>query len=378
MGDRRRSGTGRTTRTPQPGRGQRSQAKLIAAVGLPLLVAVGLIGLIPSSDPGADDPVVSTTTTLPPASPDAKAFETRVNDALRVLAGERLRPVIQAASQWMEQKATAETLSGELSLFIPEAVRTRQALVAIPPLKEAPSARDLYRDSIGLYADFGRIYLVAVDPAAEALRPQLDLAARRLRSLADKLYDQAHALVDPASEQALEGDDVIVRRAPEVPDWEAEGLAAGPPLAEAPPPPPAVPPEREAQRDEEPRKEWEARVRKAGFPSGADLAAALGSGDAPRLGTLAETYLASVAALRVAPDPEGGRVRAAVVALSFLVEAESARMAQAATLLPAGPARDRLTRVAGRLALVGENLLEPDLRGRPSGLDPTLLDDPAP
>jgi hypothetical protein len=347
-------------------------------VGLPLLVAVGLIGLIPSSDSGGDDPVVSTTTTLPPASPEAKAFETRVNDALRVLAGERLRPVIQAASQWMEQKATAETLSGELSLFIPEAVKTRQALAAIPPLKEAPAARDLYRDSIGLYADFGRIYLVAVDPAAEALRPQLDLAARRLRSLADKIYDQAHALVDPASAQSLEGDDVIVRRAPEVPDWEAEGLAAGPPLAEAPPPPPPVPPEREAQRDEEPEKEWEARVRKAGFPSGADLAAALGSGDPARLGALAETYLASVAALRVAPDPEGGRVRAAVVALSFLVEAESARLAQAAALLPAGPARDRLTRVAERLALTGENLLEPDLRGRPSGLDPALLDDPAP
>jgi hypothetical protein len=53
-------------------------------------------------------------------------------------------------------------------------------------------------------------------------------------------------------------------------------------------------------------------------------------------------------------------------------------MAQAATLLPAGPARERLSRVARRLALLGENMLEPDLRGRPSGFDAALLDDTAP
>jgi hypothetical protein len=349
----------------------------VAAVGLPLLVAVGLIGLIPSSDPGGDDPVVSTTTTLRTASPEAQAFQTRVNDALRVFAGERLRPVIEAASGWMEQKVTAESFSSEINLFLPEAVRARQVVAGIPLLEEAPAARDLYRDSVGLYVDFGRIYLVAVEPAAEPLRAQLDLAARRLRNLADKLYDQAQLLVDPASE-SLGGDNVVVRRLPEVPDWEAEGLAAGPPLADAPPPPPEVPPEREAQRDEEPEKAWLARLRQAGFPSGADLAAAIGSGDTGRLGAQAETYLASVSALRVAPDPEGGRGRAAVVALSYLVEAESARVAQAATLLPAGSARDRLSRVARRLALLGENLLEPDLRGRPSGFDPALLDDPTP
>ena len=377
MGKGRRSGTGRTAvRASQPRR-SRNQAKLVAAVALPLLVAVALIGLIPSSDSGGDDPVVSTTTTLREASAEGRAFQTRVEDAIRTFAGERLRAVIQAASEWMGQTRPAESFAGELNLFIPEAVRTRQAIAAIPALKEAPAAGEIYRDSIGLYADFGRIYLVALDPAAEPLRAQLDLGARRLRNLADKLYDQAQLLVDPAA-QAFDSEDVVVRRAPEVPDWDAEGLAAGPPLAEPPPPPPEVPPEREAQRDEEPEEQWLARVRKAGLPSGSDLAAAIGSGDGKRLGALAETYLASVAARRVAPDPEGGRVRAAVVGLSFLVEAESARMAQAATLLLAGPARDRLTLVAKRLALIGENLLESDLRGPPSGFDAKLLEDTAP
>ena len=378
MSNRRRRGAGRVAprgqkRTPTTG----TRARLVAAAGLPVLVAVGLIGLNAGSDAGGGDPVVSTTTTLRRASPEGRAFQTRVEDALRVLAADRLRPIIEAAGRWMEQAIPAEDLVKEINLFVPEAVRARQVVAGIPPLKEAPAARDIYRDSIGLYADFGRIYLVAVDPAAEPLRAQLDLAARRLRNLADKLYDQAHLMVDPAAE-SVAGDDVVVRRSPEVPDWDAEGLAAGPPLAEMPPPPPEVPPEREARRDEEPVEDWLARVRRAALPSGADLAAALRSGDGRRLGALAETYLASVAALRVAPDPEGGRVRAAVVALSYLLEAEAARVAQAATLLPAGPARDRLTRVAQRLALTGEHLLEPGLRGRASGLDPALLDDPTP
>jgi hypothetical protein len=375
MSNRRRTGT-RSGIHPQPGRSNRKQAKLVAAVGLPLIVAVALIGLVaPRSDTGDDNPVVSTTTTtLKPASPEGKAFQTRVEDALRIFASERLVAVIQAAGQWKDGKMPPEAFAGELNVYLPEAVKARQAIAAIPPLKEAPNVRDLYRDSIGLYIDFGRIYLVATDPAAEPLRAQLDLAARRLRVLADRIYDQGRTLIDPSS-QSLGDESVDIRRAPEVPDWEAEGLAAGPPLAEAPPPPPEVPPEREGQRQEEPEKKWLARLRKADFPSGADLAAAINAGDGKRLGELAETYLASVAAVRVAPDPEGGRVRAAVVALSFLVDAESARVAQAATVLPAGPARDRLSMVARRLALTGENLLEPDLRDGPTGFEPSLLDD---
>jgi hypothetical protein len=370
----------RRTRRPgshrPPARSNRQQAKLAAAIGLPLIVAVALIGLVaPGSESDGDNPVVSTTTTtLRPVSPEGKAFQTRVEDALRSFAAERLVAVIRAAGEWNEGKMPPETFAGELNLFLPEAVKARQAVAGIPVLKEAPGVRDIYRDSIGLYIDFGRIYLVATDPAAEPVRAQLDLAARRLRALADRIFDQAHILVDPSS-QSLGDESVDIRRAPEVPDWEAEGLAAGSPLAEAPAPPPEVPPEREAQRQEEPEKEWLARVRKADFPSGADLAAAIKAGNGKRLGDLAETYLAAVAALRVAPDPEGGRVRAAVAALSYLVDAESARVAQAATILPAGPGRDRLSTVARRLALIGEQLLEPELRGRPAGFDPSLLDD---
>jgi hypothetical protein len=364
---------------PRRGRNNRQQAKLVAAVGLPLILAVALIGLVPGSDSGDDNPVVSTTsTTLRPASPEGKAFQTRVEDAIRPFAADRLPAVIQAAVEWNQGKLTAEGFAGELNLYLPAAVEARQAVAAIPPLKEAPTARDLYRASMGLYIDFGRIYLVATDPAAEALRVQLDLAARRLRVLADKIYNQGHALIDPSS-QSPGDESVEIRRGPEVPDWDAEGLAAGPPLAEAPPPPPEALPEREAERPEEPEEKWLSRVRQAGFPSGADLAAAINAGDGERLGDLAETYLATVVALRIAPDPadgggQSGRVRAAVAALSFLAGAESARVAQAATALPT-PARERLTTIARRLALIGEDVLEPDLRGAGSGFDRSLLED---
>ena len=333
------------------------------------------MALASGSDFGGDNPVVSaTTTTLRPASAAGKAFQTRVEDAIRPFAADRLPALIRAAGEWMEGKATAEGFAGELGLYLPEAAKTRQAVAAIPPLTEAPTARDLYRDSIGLYVDVGRIYLVATDPAAEPLRAQLDLAARRLRVVADKIYDQAHALVDPSSQSPGDAS-VEIRRGPEVPDWDAEGLAAGPPLAETPPPPPEVLPRREGPRQEEPERKWLDRVRRAGFPSGADLAAAITTGDGTRLGELAETYLAAVAALRVAPDPEDGRVRSAVAALSFLVDAESARVAQAATVLPA-PARDRLATIARRLALIAEGLLEPELRGPGTGFDRSLLKDP--
>jgi hypothetical protein len=381
MSNRRRSSTRRPAPGRSPARKNRQQTKLAAAIGVPLIIAVALIGLLaPTSDVGDDDPVVSTTTTtLRPASAEGKAFQTRVDDALRSFAADRLPPVIRVAADWVQGKATAESLTGELSLYVPEAVKARQAVADIPPLKEAPQARDLYRDAIGLYIDFGRIYLAAGDAASEPVRTQLDLAARRLRVLADKLYDQGHALVDPSS-QSPGDESVEIRRGPEVPDWDAEGLAAGPPLAEAPPPPPEVPPAQEAVRSQESEDKWLARVRKANFPAGADLAAAITDSDGKRLGELAETYLATAAALRVAPDPDDdsgsrGRVRGAVAALSFLVDAESARVGQAAAALPAGPARERLSTVARRLALIGERLLEPELRGRASGIDPSLLDD---
>ena len=65
------------------------------------------------SESGDDNPVMSTTTTtLRPASAEGKAFQTRVEDAVRSFAADRLPPVIRATAEWMEGKVTAESFTG--------------------------------------------------------------------------------------------------------------------------------------------------------------------------------------------------------------------------------------------------------------------------
>ena len=82
--------------------------------------------------------------------------------------------------------------------------------------------------------------------------------------------------------------------------------------------------------------------------------------------------------LRAAPDPKGGRERAAVVALALLTDGEAARLGQAACMLPAGEARNRLLTVARRMVVVGDGLLDPDLGLRRSGLPAALLEETGP
>lgn len=378
MSNRRRLRTERPAgRRGGAGTGRGQRIKLAAAVGVPLALAVTLIALVSAGDSNGDGASATTTTSStapPPASPEGQAFLTRIDDALRTFA-DQVPPLIRAATEWNEGTGTAENLARQANLYLPEAVKGRDAVAAIPPLDEAPAARDLFRDSVAVYVEIGRVYLVATDPAAQPLAEEFDLMARRLRVLADRTYDQARTMVDPAGDYV---DDAAleIRRAPEVPDWVAEGLAPGPPLAGEPPPPAEVPPERERTRPEEPEEDWLDRVEKADFPTGAEVAAAIRSGDEARLGRLADSITAKVTALRLAPDPEGGRVRSAVAALSYLVQGEAARVAQLAAHLPEGEARQRLGTVARRLVLIGESLLEEDLQGRPSGFDPSLLTGP--
>jgi hypothetical protein len=234
--------------------------------------------------------------------------------------------------------------------------------------------------------EVARIYNVSIDPAAEPLRAQLNVAARRLRTLGDRIYDRGRVVLDPAF-YAAPSADVELRPPTEVPDWAAEGMAAGPPLAGQPGPAAEVPPIREVTcsdevgppcRKEESEKKWEGRVKDADFPQPADLVKALDGGDAARLGELAAAYEAKVRTLRASPDPKEERERAAVVALGLLTDGEAARLGQAAALLPAGDGRTRLLAVARRAVAVGDDLLDGDLGFRPSGLPRSLLEESGP
>lgn len=361
--------------------------KVAAAVVVPLLVAVGLIALVAANDDdgGSGATAAPSTTTTVTASPEAKAFQTKVDDAFKPL-GDAIRLFLPRAQEFEAGKVTAADFKANIDLALPEFVKARDAVAKVEPYKPAPVVNRYFVDAADLYVEVARIYNVAIDPASEPLRAQLTVAARRLRTLGDRIYDRGRFVLDPAF-YAAPSEDVELRPPTEVPDWAAEGMAAGPPLAEAPGPPAETPPIREATcsddvdppcRAEESEKKWESRVKKAGFPQPADVVAALGEENAVRLGELAATFETKTRALRTAPDPKGERERAAVVALGLLTDGEAARLGQAAALLPPGEARTRLLAVARRTLVAGDELLDTDLGFRSSGLPRSLLEEAGP
>jgi hypothetical protein len=190
------------------------------------------------------------------------------------------------------------------------------------------------------------------DTPAGDLRTQLDLMAKRLRALADRVFDRGHALVKPALGEKPDPN-VDIRLPEEVPNWAAEGLAPGPPLDDPPPAPSEEPQLRQASRPEQPRAQWLAAVEALHPPK-------------PTLDSPKETARALVAAaerLRSVPDPAGDREEGARIRLALLVQADGARAAQAG-----------LGDVARRLLVVGDRLWSgPGLPERSSGLDPAIL-----
>jgi hypothetical protein len=360
--------------------------KVAAAIGGAVLVAAGLIGLMAANSGGDDDSdATASSTTTVTASDEAKAFQTKVDDAFKPL-GDAIKIFLPRAQEYESGKVSPADFKANIDLALPEFVKARDAVAKIEEYKPEPAVNRYFVDAGDLYVEVARIYNVAVDPGSEPLRAQLNLAARRVRTLGDRIYDRGRAVLDPTF-YAPPSADVELRPPTEVPDWTAEGMAAGPPLAEPPGPPAETPPVREATcsdevvppcRAEESEKKWESRVKKAGFAQPADVVAALGEENAARLGELAAAYEDKIRTLRAAPDPKGGRERAAVVALALLADGEAARLGQAASMLPAGEARARLLTVAKRVVVVGDGLLDPDLGLRRSGLPPALLEETGP
>ena len=80
------------------------------------------------------------------------------------------------------------------------------------------------------------------------------------------------------------------------------------------------------------------------------------------------SFTAAADQLYTAPDPRDERRVSTRVQLGLLVDAEAARAAQAATLLPQGVQRASLRTSAQRLALLGDRLWDPRLGVRDSGL----------
>ena len=362
--------------------------KVAAAVVVPLLVAAGLIALVGSFNKGgsgATSSSSSSSTTAVTASKEAQEFQQKLDEAFKPL-GDAIKTFLPKAQDFEGGKVTPVDFKPFVDQALPEFVKARDAVAALPEYKKTPVINTYFLDAADLYVETARIYGVAADPAADALRAQLSIAAKRVRTLGDRIYDRGRVVIDP-SFYAATSQDVEVRPPTEVPDWVAEGMAAGPPLAPAPGPPASSPPNREPTcakkvkppcRAEQSKSAWESRLKKEGFPQPPDVAGALEAADAAKLGELAATYETKTRELMAGPDPKHERERAAAVGLGLLADGEAARLGQAATMLPAGEVRNHLQAVARRVLLVGDDLLQPGLGFRPSGMPADLRHDTGP
>ena len=241
--------------------------------------------------------------------------------------GDRVTMLVQGARDWMAGTLPTDQFKARLD---DDLTAFGAIQVAVHRLRAYPydhRVNDLYGRSAGLYVDTVRAYEVAVTEPPGDVRTQLDLLARRLRELGDRVFDRGQALVNPRLHQPPDPN-VDVRLPEEVPNWVAEGLAAGPPLDAPPPPAAAQPRTRQATRPQQRRAAWLAAVTATAAPSIADVRAAIDAGDATRLGDVATRLIAAVERLRTVPDPTGDREESARLRLGYLVRADAARTAQ--------------------------------------------------
>ena len=265
--------------------------------------------------------------------------------------------VMTQSANWKSGTLTADAFRQAETAHLRQLAGVRDRVAALPPFPGDPLVADLYTRSAQLEVEWVRMTLDLADLPPGAARDQLDLMARRVAEMADR----SRALADPPPPASP-------ATPPDVPDWKAEGLAAGPPL-DGPAGPPAAPlPQAPATRPTGPRATWVAAV--AGAPTPSALAGAIYADDPGADQNLARSLTAKADALLAVPDPvPGGRVEAARVRLGLLVDADAARAAQLAVLSHT----DELIASAQRLLLIGAGMWSPDLGPHTTGLDPRIL-----
>jgi len=328
--------------------------RAIAAVVAVVAVVAGLIWLARPKDSG----------------PDPRAWDQKASAAFKPLVGD-VPDLVQGAREWQDGQRSKEDFTQQVDAAVADFELTRGRLAMLAPSPKNKAAGQLYAHSAQLYVGVGRIYEVMLATQAGDVRTQLDLLARRVRELADRVFDRGHAALAPYVSEP-QAPDVEVRTPEEVPLWPEEGLAAGPPLDAPPPPAAASPPLRQQSRPQEGAPAWAKDVRAARIPSYAELSSAMDrvsanakpdpsrppitGPDRDRLGGLAQRFTAASERLRSRPDPKGQRDRSAVLRLGLLVEADAARAAQAATFLTGAPQRD-LARTAAVVSGIGRDLV---------------------
>jgi hypothetical protein len=314
---------------------RRGTLTAIIAIAAVLAIGGGGIWLLGSSGNGGGPTAAtstvgsSTTAPLTPAEAaeraDALAWEAKVADAFKPLVDD-VATLATGAREYLAGTRPADTFRAEVDKDLADFRVSRDRAAALPAFTRAPAARDLYVSSAGLYIDTARAYAALVrlpTGAAQPVRVQLDALARRMRTLADRVYDRGRAMVTPLLHDVA-SPDIEIRLPEEVPDWVAEGVAPGPPLEPQAPPPAGEVQLRQDARPTEDRPRWAAAVQAAGIP-------AVASSDRA---ALARAEVAAAERLRKEPDPVGpdGREASARLRLDLLVYADGHRAEQLAAI----------------------------------------------
>ncbi|MDQ1375127.1 MAG: hypothetical protein QOJ09_2465 [Actinomycetota bacterium] len=260
---------------------------------------------------------------------DAAAWSAKARTAYRPLRLTATELPSRVRS-WQTGERPDEELRNDLATSLREVSAVRDAVEALPPFARDAAVRPLYRWSSQLYVEHVHGLQAALAQPAGPMRDQLVLLARRVRVLADRVFDRGQSRLAPFLHEAPDPN-VEIHLPPEVPDWVVDGLAAGPPLDDPPPPAATEPALREDTRPTQPRRAWVVAVAAAGAPSSGELSGAITSGDQAALRALARRFADVARALAPVPDPADrhGRDDAAQVRLSLLVSGEAARAAQA-------------------------------------------------
>lgn len=253
------------------------------------------------------------------APPTTAAVATTVDEAFAPLVREAGR-LPDRARAWLGGERSDEAFGTDVEAAVDAFEETVDRVGRLDGVRH--EAHELYEAAAMLYVQHALIYRGAIDGD---LREQADLTARRVRLLADRTFDRARTA--DGKQLGVDDPNVVVNLPEEVPDWEAEGLAPGPPLDDPPTeqPRPAL---RQRDRPTQPRADWIAAVEAAGAPPDEQLAAAIESRDHGALQETARAYVEAAERLRQTPDPEGDREGATRVRLALLVASEAARAGQ--------------------------------------------------
>jgi hypothetical protein len=146
----------------------------------------------------------------------------------------RREPVMaQEASQWEQGALSATDYRPELATTLSVMIRARADVSRLPPFPGQPLVDSLYLASMNLYVASAHADQASLALATTDFRRQVALLAERLRVLGDRVFDQGRVLTGQSLVPGGLAGAKVELPSP-VPDWTAEGLVAGPPLAPAP------------------------------------------------------------------------------------------------------------------------------------------------